>query len=281
MLFPKKRYTLFIGKDRIDPGLVVLRDEPVFYADEAFAYTEETFASVLADVGRLAKGRKARIVLSESLVYVTTLRLPAGTALTRERIRQEAETSIPEDLQVTDWDFQAIRYASKPGADGDVTVQIAVVQSAFSRMLREALPGSGLSVESIVPESYALALLEPSLAELSVIIAQNGPATLLAAVHDGFVVASETKRALIPGDIEVFIAFAERKSGLSVARLMCSGADLPLPTAYARESRDLNPLIGAASEEKVSGDDEAVLNLASAGSFRRTALGFISWNSRP
>jgi hypothetical protein len=277
MLFPKKRYTIFIGKDRIDPGLVVLDGEPVFYADEAFAYTEETFVEVLTDIGRLAKGKKTRIVLSEELVYVTELRLPVGVELTRERVRQEAEFSVPEDLRVTDWDFQAIRYVSKPGTNGETAVQIAVVQSAFSRMLREALPGSGLSVESIVPESYALAILEPSPAELSIIAAQNGPAALLAAVHDGFVVASETKRALTASDIDAFAVFSERKSGLPVARLVCSGIDAAISASYASESRSLNPLIGAALEEKVSGDDAAVLNLAVTSSDSR---GF-PWNLLP
>lgn len=281
MLFSKKRYTIFIGKDRIDPGLVVLDDEPVFYADEAFAYVPETFAAALASVGQLAKRRKARIVLSDELAYVTEFRLPAGTALSRDLVRQEAESSIPEDLRSTDWDFQALRYASKAGADGSVSVQVAVIQSSFAQLLHEALPVSGLSVESIVPESYALALLEPSPAELSVIIAQNGPAILLAAVRDGFVVASETKHALETGDIEAFIAFSERRSGLSVARLVCSGVGVPPEMGRPCESRTLNPLIGAAYEEKISGNDEAVLNLAVMPASSRGFSRFFPWNLRP
>jgi hypothetical protein len=281
MLFPKKRYTLFIGKDRIDPGLVVLDDEPVFYADEAFTYTRETFAQVLADIGRIAKGKKARIVLCEELVYVTELRLSAETELTRERIRQEAEASVPEDLQTTDWDFQAMRYASKPGINGDVAVQIAVIQSVFSQMLREALPGSGLSIESVVPESYAIALLEPSPLELSIIAAQSGPVALLAAIHDGFVVASETKRTFTAQDIDAFAVFSERKSGMPVVRLVCSGIDAVSSAAYTSENRSLNPLIGAALEEKISGNDEAVLNLVIGSSASRGISRFIPWNPLP
>lgn len=271
MLFPKKRYTLFIGKDRIDPGLVVLDDQPVFYADEAYAYTPETFAQVLAGIGRLAHGRKARIVLGEELVYVTELRLPAGTVLSRDLVRQEAEASIPEDLRATDWDFQSVRYAAKPREDGRIAVQVAVIRSDFSRVFREALSGSGLRAECAVPESSALATLIPSIGVLSVVVSANGSATVLVALCDGSVIASETTQMLTLEDIEAFIAFAERRSEKTLARLIFSGADAAL-SSRPSESFVLNPLIGAVLEERVSGDDEAVLNLiipqAKRGIFR-------------
>lgn len=261
MLFPKKRYTLLIGKDRIDPGLVVLDGQGVFHADEALAYSPETFASALAAIGRAAKGRKVRIVLCEELVYVTELLLPAGTELSRELVRQEAEASIPEDLQATDWDFQSVRYASKSGSDGRIAVQVAVIRADFSRLFHAALSESALHAESIVPESYAFATLVPSLGELSVVAAMDGSGAVLVAIRDGFVVASETEAALESGDIETFIAFSERRTGMPVARLVCSGID-PAIVSRPAEELSLNPLIGAAMETRISGDDASVLNLA-------------------
>jgi hypothetical protein len=271
MLFSKKHYTLYIGKDRIDPGLVVLKDEPVFYADEAFVYDAASLPAILVEIAKLAKGRKTRIVLSEELVYVTELSFPATAELSREQIRQEAEASIPEDLHATDWDFQALQYVSKPEGDGVRLVQVAAIRSSFTSLLHAALATSDLRVENMLPESCALAVLEPSPEELSVIVTQNGPKAFFSAVRDGFVVTSQTKEGdLSAADLTHFVAFVERKAGVAVSRVIGSRLNQSVFSEISSASgvgrpcvqRDMNPLVGIALKERISGDDDEVLNLA-------------------
>jgi hypothetical protein len=192
-LFSKKHSVLFIAKHFIDPGRVTIGREISFDGFEALAYDENTLPDVLRQIQSLFVG-DIRIVLSEELTYVTELSFPAGTHLTRDLVRHHMEAAVPEDLSSTEWDFQTLHYVKKQETETKILVQAAVVEGKFFHMLQQALETVSLPIESIVPESYALAQLTAGYEGASLLIVRDRESTLLALVDGGFVIATRVER---------------------------------------------------------------------------------------
>lgn len=278
MLFTKKRYVVFVDKQYINSGLVVLKSEPLFYGNEGLPYTTETLSVVLAQVRSLSKGKKIRVVLGEELVYVTELSFPAGTIITRELVQSEAEASIPENVRETEWDFQTLRYAAKEKDEEAVSVQVAVVEHTFSQSLRRALEVVPLSIECILPESCVLAHLERATKGLFVIAKAHRETLILTAVENGSVAATFVKRGSdAQKSLEDFIRFIALRKGKKVDRIIFSHffdaadglVEVFTTQGYVCEKKDYNLLIGAMFEENLSGEDEDVLNIGVVMSTRK------------
>lgn len=267
-MFSKKHFILYISKHFIDPGLVTIGKNISFEGFEALAYDENTLADVLRQIRLLRKN--FRVVLSDELVYVTELAFPAGTSLTRDLVRRSLESAIPEDLRLTVWDFQTLKYIKKKETETEILVQAAVMEGKFFRTFSQALQSVPLDIESIVPESYALSRLAADYSGVSLLAARGRESVLLAAVENGFVIAASVEREeLTLATIEKFISFvSERKSG-KAARIIFSHFTedemldfQKLQTGgYELIQADYNPLVGAALQTRVSGKDEEVLNL--------------------
>lgn len=272
MIFAKKRYVLFVGKNFIDSGLVILKNEPVFDGNEAIPYTSETFPEVLRQIKSLSKGRKIRVVLSEELVYVTEISFPVDTRITRTLVEERAQASVPEDLRETDWDFQTLHYTEKQKSEG-TTVQVAVVERNFSQAFHAALHEVSLPIESIMPESYVLASLERDAEGISVIAEADRESVVFSAVEGGFVLATCVKKnGDIQKDLADFLAFVAEKREKKSDRIIFSHlGEIPpeflgkfAEEGYECIERDYNPLIGATLQTKISGKDEDVLNIMDA-----------------
>lgn len=269
-MFSKKIFTLFIGRDTLEPGFVTLKKEPVFVGAEAFAYVRETLPQVLGQVRALAGHAAVRVVLSEELVLVTGFSLPAGAPLVREAIRKQAEETIPENLQATEWDFQQLHYSTQSGMAGEVRIQVAVLESAFCEKFCQIFKQSGLVVESVLPESVVLAGMAASYEGVSLIAAQERMGVVLVAAESGFVLATYVKTgALGATDIATFLEYVSERKAVSVKRIIFSNfGDGAAPLRAGMSERgieivetSLNPLVGAALRQAVRGNDAAVLDI--------------------
>lgn len=268
-MFSKKIYTLFIGKHFIDPGFVTLGNVPLFDGGDVLPYTSETLPAILGQVDGLSRGKKIRVVLGEELVYVTELQFPARTHITRELIRESAEASVPEDLRTTNWDYQTLRYARKDQKEGEISVQVAVIESSFSKVLRDALAANPLPIECVLPESYVLASLERS-EGVSVIVERNRDTAVIVAAENGTVVATSIRMGdELLEELRAFMGYVADQKKKKVTRIIFSHFSAEALSQYAGleeagyevTQKDYNPLIGIALQENVFGRDEDVLNI--------------------
>lgn len=267
-MFSKKHFVIFISKQSIDTGFVIVGREVSFESDEAFSYTKETLADILKKIQKVTK-KSVRIVLGEELVYTVVLSLPKGTILTRALVREKAEEIIPEDFKDTEWDFQTLRY-KELSHTGSLLVQVAVIEKAFSQYFHQAVQESSIRIESVVSESYILASLENERKEVSIIVERDREIILLCAVESGHPIASCIKRrSLESDDIKIFLDFLSSHKEKKVQRIIFSHfeeseqmlSDQFSLTGYEVEKKNYNPLIGAGLQEKISGKDEEVFNI--------------------
>lgn len=265
-MFSKKHPALFISSGFIEPGNVTVSRELLFEGGEVLPYDRETFRQTLSQA-LVSTDKEARLVLSEELVYVTTLLFPAGTKLTRELVRSRAEETIPEDLRATAWDFRTMRYRETIGEEGRILVQVAVVEGGFSDVLSKALAEQDFSVEAILPESSVLASLVATKEGVTVIVEQDRERILFIACESNLVLSTQTKQgALEYPSLKAFLLFVSsvlEKKIESIVLSHVSDAELKdrlEKDGYTYEEQSLNPLLGAFFL-KVSGKDELVLNL--------------------
>lgn len=268
-MWNQTRYTLFIGKNFIDPGFVTLRKEPIFESGDPLAYTLETLPDVLSQL-QAASSKRIRIVLAEELVYVVGLTFPVDFSLTRTLIQEKAAESIPEDLQSTEWDFQTIAYAKKSETDKETLVQVVVVKKTFAEAFKQALRVTPLPIECILPESYLLAQAAASLDGVSVIVTLGRETVLFSTVERGFVIATSIKTGEVkPDDLASFLDFVTIQKLKKVERVIFSRfspeAVEPFQTLVEERCElvvaDYNPSVIAAVQKKISGRDETVLNI--------------------
>lgn len=268
-LFQKKHAVLFISKHFVDPGRVAAGRKVSFDGFEAIAYTPDTLPEVLRQLQVVLQGN-TRVVLSEELVYVTGLSFSAGTHLTRDLVRRAVEASTPEDLRSTEWDFQTLHYAKKQETKTEILVQAAVIEGKFFRMFAQALEAVPLPIESIVPESYALAQLTANYDGASLLVARDRESTLLALVDKGFVIATRVERDTITlAHIEGFLSFVSAHKSRKTVRIIFSHftegemVSFQELTTDGHEliQEDCNPLVGAAIQTPIRGKDEEILNL--------------------
>lgn len=269
-MFEKKIFTLFIGRETIEPGLVTLRATPVFTPTEAFAYAEATLPDVLSRIRTLSAGRSIRVVLSEALVYVVGLTLPSDAPLSREWVRARAEETVPEDLRATVWDFQKLQYAARRDPGRETRVHVAVLERVFCERFCGAFRASGLPVESAVPESVILAESAAAYDGVSLVVARGRTGVTLVAAEAGFVIATQVKREpLTAAEIAFFLEFVGKRQGKTVRRIIfshCETAERQAWDGLAEPGRELleaeyNPLIGVALRPVGRGNDEAVLDI--------------------
>lgn len=265
-MFAKKIPTLFISRNFVEPGVVTLSHAPRFEGSEALPYTEETLPSVLSRIVFI-QGKKVRVVLSEDLVYVTVVYVPAGTKLTREQVRIKAEETIPENLSLADWDFRTMYYVEVSETEKNMAVQVAVMERKFAMAFEKALSTQSFILESVMPESCVLAAFEAHEKGLSVIVEQDRENSLLVACEGGLVLMTQVKSGeLAASDIARFLSFLSERDSRNVERLFFShGAsadsfEVVKQAGIVYEERSYNPLLGVAYE-KVSGRDATVLNL--------------------
>lgn len=279
-MFSKKFPVFFISKHFIDPGYVTVGRQVSFDGFEALTYTEDTLPDVLRQVQSLFK-KNIRVVLSEELVYVTELSFPAGTSITRDIVRRAVESTTPEDAQSTAWDFRTLHYAKKQETETEILVQAAVVEGKFFHMLAQALEAVPLPIESIVPESYALAQLAAGYEGASLLVVRDRESTLLSAVENGFVIVARVDRDEVDLlDIEKFLSFVAAHKSRKVARIIFShftdeemiSFQKLTADGYELVQEEYNPLVGAAIETHIAGKDEAVLNLNAFLLDRKTSL---------
>lgn len=264
-MFEKKRYVLFVGKRFIEPGMVTLGKTASFEGGEALSYTSETLADALRNIRERTTG-KVRVVLSEELVYVTEISFPASTSVTRESIREKAEEFIPDDLHDSQWDFETLHYTEKR-KESETLVQVAMIERSFAEALKAALAIVSLPLESVVPESYALASFVADREGVSVIVERDRESTTLIATEQGSVISTYVQDSVTTDDLSLFLGFVKGK-GKEVKRIVFShfAEEEVAPFRIFEEqgyevlAENYNPLIGAAAQD-ISGRDEAVLNI--------------------
>ncbi len=267
-MFFRKHPVLFISQGYIESGYITASRPGGFEGGEAYAYTRETIGETFQSLAPFFR-YPVRIVLSEELVYVASFVMAPGTELTREQVLLKAEELIPENLDTTNWDFRTMHFSQSQNT-GDRVVQVAVIERSFAQCLEQALEETGFVVESILPESYALATLETNRAGCTVIVEQNRENTLLVAVENGVVLVTMVHPGILTecSALEQFVSFVHERTSKQVNRVVLSHvvdgnarAEEVQRLGYECTIMDYNPLLGLVSES-VSGKDSTVLNLA-------------------
>lgn len=263
-----EKKAVFIGRSFV--RVVNVSDkEQSSRAEKTVSYTKETFTDVLREI--LSEEGVFRYILSEELVYVTTLFFPLDIKLTRELVRIAAEESVPEDLQKTEWDFRAMQYVKHQEKEGKNVVQVAVIAHDFSKKL-EGVFRAGVRVESILPESYVLAFLEGHDEDLKVIVRKDQEKMLFLAIKQEVVLHTVVRETTSDPevDFEKFISFVERASSEKVQRGIISGWKNQGMQSKIEErgliySEKEYDLFSGIFLESISGRDQQVLNLSVSG----------------
>ncbi len=268
-MFSKRRPVLFISKNYIETGWVTLSKELLFEGDETRTYSLDTLPEHLRRI-QASTRESLRIVLSEELVYVTTLSFPSSVRINRKRVEELAETSIPENLQQTLWDFRTMRYKEHSKRAGEILVQVAVIEQGFARVLDHAIQSGMCQVDAVLPESSILALFEESYDGMTLIVAEDRESTVIVGVSCGLVMGTVVKQGVLVEStaIESAVHFLEDISSERISRIIgsrLSNQDILAvfeKQGYLIEIRDYNPLLGVFLV-KTRGSDEQVLNLIS------------------
>lgn len=267
-MFTWKYGILFFSKNTIEWR--VIDRSGVSLSHRSFDYTAETLSEVLVTVGALWQGN-IRVILGEELVYVTELSIPGGKTLTRVVVLEEALQSIPEDLKQTGWDFERAHTIRRRGAEEFFRVQVVVVEKTFSEQLRVALRESGLVVESMISESYALSLMEADASRVTVIMRQRLGKVLFCAVEGQLVLSTRLEAGVATVErTRAFLAFLASHKGKKATHIfLCSDVPEEVVAEHAIFStegfevlsRDPSVFVAASRQRHIFGADETVLNI--------------------
>ncbi len=291
--FVQKYCVFFISKQCIDLGFVTVGRRISYESGGAFDYDEANFSEALKKAAKVAGGY-ARIVLSEELLYVTEIVLPARDLLSRESVLRTAEQSIPENFQETEWDFQILRPLEKPGENKQVHVQVVAVERRFADVFRRALGEVPLVIDQILPESYILAHMEAAESGVTVIVKEGKGTILLCAALNGSVLATWVEDGSItPERMRAFLDYLDSHKKKKPQRIILSAAlesSVESLRDFAHDGNGLflkpyNLFVSAAAHGNRLGRDEEIFNIEMAlvskrSFFRRLWVYLRSWYHR-
>lgn len=268
-MFSRSRYVLVLRKHTIETGRATRARVPEFSPGETYEYAPESLAEVFRQIAAKVHDNIC-VSIGEELVYVTELTFPAGTNITRSLVQSKTEENIPEDLRTTEWDFSTLRFSESRKSEQSLCVQVAVMEGAFFRNLKQSLGIQPLTFECVLPESYVLANFEAALEGVSVIVRRNQEVSVLVAAEQGLVLTTLVVEGTVTSErLTAFLGLVTERKAKRVARVIFSGLDetavgeLIGGVAEDCESliRDYNLLLGTVLFAPRRGRDESILNL--------------------
>lgn len=234
----------------------VSRDGSQIEQAEEFSLDETGLVGALEKV-RVRFGQGARFVLPETYLYVTRLVLDVPAAHLRSVLEEKVADIFPEALGTIAWDYELIETTERGGV-----VELSGVVRDFGEVLKDALGKSRYRIQTLIPESYALARLLP-VAEAALLVHESQDGWISALVMQERVITSLfLKQAPLEQDLRELIAFGTQRKGVRPSEVILSlrntdPATLPTLDLPQRVLEiPLDPILGAARIVLRSGDSD-------------------------
>ncbi|MFA9262619.1 MAG: hypothetical protein ACEQSB_04675 [Undibacterium sp.] len=158
-----------------------------------------------------------RFIIPEEYLYLTQVTLETKSTI-RSEIAAAIKDVFPESLSEIAWDFEILSEK-----EGQTVIEISGVTKEFGELLTAALSHSGLRLEAIIPESYALARTLPF----------DEPVILIHKRDDRVILCLSRKQKVVstiildhqptPLEVREFIEFGKTRKGCAVEKIVLSG----------------------------------------------------------
>lgn len=252
-MFEQKKLILLITRGQIIVKKVVLSEKPKSESLGEYDWTSDALPHVLKTIRKVA-GKKARVLLSDSLTYVTHVSIPEKTKDVKVAVQEKSQELIPENLNELVWDYKGMLTTPGKKDEGENTVhQVIAMVGSFFQTFSKAIAISGMQIEAVEPLSTSLARQTKG-EKTPLLIGYLDYEPLILCADGGMVVASElVKEQFSQNTVESFLTFVKKKYDLSPKKLMLSesGQKLDL-TQFQNAEREceiwaFNPFLSVAS----------------------------------
>lgn len=151
-MFKNERNVLMFGRGNLVFARVNTKPSIKVKKGKEAEWSDDTLSNILSDLKKEFSLKKIRILLSEDVVYVTTLKIKAGLkgSSVREAVASGIVEQFPEALDNEDWDFKTI----KKNEDFTEVIAFAPVKDMY-RQISASVNEAGLDVEAVEPEQVA------------------------------------------------------------------------------------------------------------------------------
>lgn len=268
-MFSKKQFILFVSKNHVRVAHVICRRGKCRVEGiQSMHWTSDTLLGILQNI-RKETGEHIRLVLDDDLAYVASFSFEKNTLYDRERIKQEAQKRIPENLDDVPWDF--VHIATRIGNMKSVFnkgAQVVAVTKFFLEHIAPVLSESKFSIDVLETESCAIAR-QVGIREKAVLaMRENQHNTVYVIVEHGVVLMAEKISGPIrQNSIDTFLAFAKQHWNLNIRDFVVSNmTDTDLQESledagFSIDSVELDAMVGMAEKTDIRGKDEDVLNV--------------------
>lgn len=254
MFFGKDITAIFITRGKIQTA-VFSPTGKIKKETKDYEWTKDSLPEVIKKIAARGPAR-TRIVFGEEFSYVTAVPLQKKE---KKEIFRQAQEKIPEKLKAN-WDFAK-------GNSAKAELQLAAIQPEILDIFQKNFSAAGLKIESIEPQSVAIARLFPEKGAFVFIVSDEK--IVLGIVDNQTIEAScvSSKNEIIE-DLGKFIEYARKKLGHDPKKIFVGSGINPESEIFKEnnilaEVLDLNPLRGAALKKDISGNDCQVLNIKS------------------
>lgn len=262
-MFNQEKNILYITKNKITAAKVSLSNVPKvtnFFQSE---WSNETLADILIQIKKKAGNIVFRILLSDDLVYTTTVFIPFNSPNERQIVLEKVQEFIPEDLKTIPWDFKDFVTEQKNSHLSKLkTVQVIAFISSFIDVFKEAVKKSGIVTDVIEPNSCALSRLTITDKDPQLIISGQENISVCFC-HQGLVYGVESFTTQ-PNEIQInsFINFISERFNIKPLKIILNNKiEEIVVDEYKIEKKSLDPIVSVAFKKDIIGRDEKVLNL--------------------
>lgn len=165
MIFkPAEQKVIFISKELIKAARVTTDPQLKILSEKEWPLEDINLPAIFKEIKSYFKSNKARLVLEDSLVYLTQVQIPTTIKEEEQRkaVHAQVEALIPELLTNTDWDYKI----DGEEADKFNATVFAPVKGRYEK-IKEAAKVAGLELEAIEPQSFSIKRNENALLGLA------------------------------------------------------------------------------------------------------------------
>ena len=252
MFLNKNITVIFITRTQIKSAVFSLEGK-IKKEMKIYGWTKDSLSGVLRDIAARGPAR-TRVVFGEEFSYVMALPMQERK---KENMLEQVQEKIPEYI-ATNWDFKKER-------SSETQLQVAAIQPEIMDIFETEFMKAGLNIESIEPQSVALARLLPEKGFHLFIAADEK--ILLGVINDGTVeIAYVALQEEIIDKVEKFLAYVRKKTAQEPQTIFVGGninteAEFFQKNNIPIKIMELDALRGTALKENISGEDEKVLNV--------------------
>lgn len=260
-MFEKSKNIIFLSREKIKVFKVILGNkgerklllDSIWNKDNLF----EIFDKIKKDFGK-----EYRVLIDESLSYIVELNFKEETQVNREAVKKSAEEQVPENLSETLWDFVEIGTTSKK----ETKVQLFALTKFASDCLVYATNKSGLKIQAIEPIAFSVnRLLVEQKITSPFIVYYSDLSNLLFSSAEGLILNSKIiGESGLEKEILLMKNSLKKIFSLEIETIFVSSQNSELKAdelGLKIQQINLDPVVGIANKENISGKDEEVLNV--------------------